>query len=365
MRTLSYRKHSTTKRGIADRPAARSTAIATAVAAACLLAATGTVAASATTTAPLSTTGVTAAGDAYTVSSRPALNTGGALKVVAGTPTDGTKVGYTRFAAGPLPAESRSQLVVTVMSGTGGTLAVHATGGAWAEGTITARNAPAPGTLLGKATVPATSTPVKVRVDLGAYSRTDGVYNFALVRQGTAGGVIRLASSEAGATNAPRLKSVAPTTSTSPTSPSCSVSVKLVPSCGAWFGVGATPLYGESYDQAMVDFERTAQRPMDIAHYYTKGQDYLWPTKGMMARATEPGRNRILFLNWKPTGLTWRQVANGAADGYLTRVAAHIKATHPRPFFLSLNAEMEDEVDTTAGSGQTAADFRDFYRHVV
>ncbi|MDP9394467.1 MAG: hypothetical protein M3Q27_09570, partial [Actinomycetota bacterium] len=43
----------------------------------------------------------------------------------------------------------------------------------------------------------------------------------------------------------------------------------------------------------------------------------------------------------------------------------NIKATHPRPFFLSLNAEMEDEVDTTAGSGQTAADFRDFYRHVV
>ncbi len=396
------------------------TGIAAVSATACLLAATGSVAASAATTTrtPLSTTGVTAAGDAYTVETMPNMNTGGALKLVTGTPTDGEKTSYVEFNAGPLATGSRAQLVVDVPSANGGTLAVYATSASWSESTITAANAPANGTLLGKATVPTTSTPVKVTVDLGTYSRTDGVYSFVLVRQGTVGGVFRMSSTEAGTAVAPRLKATAPTTSPSPTptattaspsptptkvspsptptattaspsptptattaspsptptstttspapvTPACAVSAKLVPSCGAWFGVGAVPLNGETFDQALVDFETAAQRPMDIAHYYTKGQNYVWPTKGMMLRATEPGKNRILFVNWRPDGLTWAQVADGAADAYLVKLAAHIKATHPRPFFLSLNAEMEDEVNETAGSGQTAADFRDYYRHVI
>ncbi|HEY8293729.1 MAG TPA: hypothetical protein VIG41_00200, partial [Micrococcaceae bacterium] len=50
---------------------------------------------------------------------------------------------------------------------------------------------------------------------------------------------------------------------------------------------------------------------------------------------------------------------------YLLSLAAHLKQTLDKPFFLSLNAEMEDEVDPTAGSGRTPADFRDFYRHVA
>ena len=114
----------------------------------------------------------------------------------------------------------------------------------------------------------------------------------------------------------------------------------------------------------MLDFESTIGRTVDIAHYFQRGQDILFPSGGQMARAEEANRNRILFFNWRPT-MTWRQIADGAADGYLTRLGRHMAATHPDPFFLSLHAEMESEVNPTPGSGQTAADFRDFFRHTV
>lgn len=144
----------------------------------------------------------------------------------------------------------------------------------------------------------------------------------------------------------------------------CYVTAKLVPTCGAWFGVGPNPHGNESYDRALTDFETRIQRTVDIAHYFTRGQSTLFPTRVMLDRANQPGRERLLFINWRPT-LTWRAIANGAADGYLRNLADHIKAKYPDPFFLSLHAEMEAEVNPTPGSGMTAADFRDFFRHTV
>lgn len=144
----------------------------------------------------------------------------------------------------------------------------------------------------------------------------------------------------------------------------CAVSDKLVPGCGAWFGVAASPHGNESYDQAMVNFEERIGRTVDIARYYVRAQDTLFPTPLMLDRAHEPGRERVLSINWRPT-LTWRAIADGAADGYLEDLAEHIKDVYPDPFFLSLHAEMEAEVNATPGSGMTAADFRDFFRHTV
>ncbi len=84
----------------------------------------------------------------------------------------------------------------------------------------------------------------------------------------------------------------------------------------------------------------------------------------MVSRSNEPGRERLLLINWKPT-LTWLAVANGYADSYLRSVAARIEAAYDRPFFLTLHAEMESDVNPTPGSGMTALDFRAFFRHTV
>ncbi len=144
----------------------------------------------------------------------------------------------------------------------------------------------------------------------------------------------------------------------------CVVTKKLVPECGAWFGVGPNPQGNESYDRALTDFEARIGRTVDISHYFTRGQSTMFPTSVMRNRANEPGRERLLLINWRPT-LTWRAIANGAADGYLENLADHIQDVYPDPFFLSLHAEMEAEVNPASGSGMTAADFRDFFRHTV
>ena len=75
---------------------------------------------------------------------------------------------------------------------------------------------------------------------------------------------------------------------------------------------------------------------------------------------------RILLLNWKPDiGRSWASVAAGSMDGQIDRLAAHIKATFPEKFFMVIHHEPEEEVRPAAGSGYTADDFRNMFRHVV
>ncbi len=314
----------------------------------------------ATVAGDLNRTGVTAADDAYTVDSLPGRETGDFLKIAVGTANGDRKRGYLRFLAGPAPEGSTVELVLDVIGGDGGLIEVRQTATDWQEETLTAGNAPSLGVVLGSARAPVGDG--RVVVKLGTHNRTGGVWSFALVRNATTTGIVRFSSEEDDAGGDPLLR-VADSASTP--SPECKVSRKLVPSCGAWFGVSAVPLGNETYEDAFDDFERQAQRPMDIVHYYATGQRTMFPTREMRARANEPGRNRLLFVNWRPIGLTWRQVANGAADDYLRDLATHIRTTFPEPFFLSINAEMEDEVRTDPDSGKTASDFRAFFRHVV
>jgi Carbohydrate binding domain len=154
------------------------------------------------------------------------------------------------------------------------------------------------------------------------------------------------------------------TTSPAPTS-GCQVNAILVPSCGAWWGVAPNPLNGESWDQALVNFESTMGRTAGIAHYYHRGTQ-LFPTTKEIARARETGKRRLLLENWRPeNGYSWAQVAAGANDALIDQEAAYIKANFRERFFLALHGEPEDEVIATSGSGYTAADFRAMFRHVI
>ncbi|MCI0687601.1 MAG: hypothetical protein L0Y54_10245 [Sporichthyaceae bacterium] len=341
--------------------------------------------------------------DGYTNTARPAPHDWNATEVRVGGQSNARHVGYLKFDLGQLPERHAPQLELNV-TGDAGELEFYATEIGWNERTLSEKTAPARTGLL--ATAQVGSGKQRIVVEFPELLGEQGIYSFAVVRRAKTG-TTELASSESGAKTTPRLRVVTPNTPTPGTDPDqpialpnpsipptisetnrpnpnpspsttppgeptrsgssgpCSISDKLVPSCGVWWGVAGNPIGGESYDQAMVDVEAELQRPADIAHYYHRGQGVLFPTAGEMNRAFEPGRNRILFINWRPTGLTWRAVADGAADGFLVRLAQHIKSTHPDPFFLSLNAEMEDEVNQTSGSGQTASDFRAFFRHVV
>jgi hypothetical protein len=344
-------------------------------------------------------TGAMPIDDGYTNSARPAPHDWDGAKISVGAESGARHVGYLRFDIGRLPDYKVPRLELSV-DGDAGTLEFYATDVQWSERTLGVASAPARNGLL--SAIKIRSGHQRVVVDFPELLGEHGIYSFAVVRRETVGAT-KLSSAESGAATTPRLWVVPPnaepppgteqpiaitepTPSIPPTisatqrpnpspSPStsqptvsggpCSVSAKLVPSCGVWWGLAAYPMGSESFDQAIVDVEQLLERPADIAHYYHRGQAVMFPTSGEMRRVDETGRNRILFLNWRPEGLTWRAVADGAADGFLDRLAHHIRTTHPEPFFLSLNAEFEDEIDQTAGSGHTAADFRAFFRHTV
>ncbi|MFB9837035.1 glycosyl hydrolase [Actinoallomurus acaciae] len=145
----------------------------------------------------------------------------------------------------------------------------------------------------------------------------------------------------------------------------CTVSGKLVPSCGAWWGV--TPEVGARQDPTSVvhQFEQQIGRSVDIYHGYHSGSQ-LFPTAQEIALTREKGARRMLVLNWKPdTGKTWRQVANGAADAQIAREASYLKANFTKKFWLVIHHEPEEEVKTRPDSGYTAADYRAMFQHVV
>lgn len=146
----------------------------------------------------------------------------------------------------------------------------------------------------------------------------------------------------------------------------CTVSAKLVPSCGAWWGV--TPAIGTRQDPRDVvrEYERRAGRTVDLVHTYHQGSQ-LFPTPAEIALTRGSGdHRRMLVLNWKPdVGKTWRQVADGAVDGQIAREAAYLKTHFTKKFWLVIHHEPEEEVRTDAKSGHTADDYRAMFQHVV
>ncbi|MGI8628129.1 MAG: glycoside hydrolase family 26 protein [Geodermatophilaceae bacterium] len=139
----------------------------------------------------------------------------------------------------------------------------------------------------------------------------------------------------------------------------------LVPTCGAWLGVAPGAFSPAPKELALVDFEQKIGASVDIFHAYHTAED-LFPTPAEIALARRPGQRRLLLLNWKPEGdNTWRQVAAGAADDVIDREAAYLQTAYSDPFFLVIHHEPEDEVDPRPGSGFTATDYGQMYRHVV
>jgi beta-mannanase len=114
----------------------------------------------------------------------------------------------------------------------------------------------------------------------------------------------------------------------------------------------------------MREFEQKSGRNHQIYHAYHRGKE-LFPTPMEVTLAREPGQERLLFLNWKPTGMSWARIASGEYDPVIDRLAAHIVRTFPEPFYLTIHHEPENDVNAQSGSGNTARDYAAMYRHVV
>jgi hypothetical protein len=355
---------------------------------------------------------VQASADTYVSYGAPSNLRGTSTRLTAGSKPGDEKVIYLRFGVG-VPAGttiSKARLLLTRDEHhLAGDVTVRTVSSAdWDENTLTARNAPKVGDALDTMTTGRDTT--QVNLDVTAAIVKSGTYSLAVTAAmpadvarfrsrefGSSGPVLQLSLTGRPApgplptgSTAPTIgpitpsptKPTAPPTSTPPSSsapaptapapptgpggrPSCGVSAKLVPDCGRWWGVVPRAFSGDQNSNGLRINEAAAQRQFDVFHAYHVN-DQLFPTADERSIALEPGRNRLLYLNWKPaTDLTWRQVANGGADARIDREAANIKATYPYKFFMTIWHEPENDVNATPGSGKTAADFAAMFRHTV
>jgi len=324
----------------------------------------GNTAAQAATTQVVS---VHAAGDAYTSTARPSFNDGSITRLVAGTLNGDRMVTFLRFTVGALPTGTvAKQATLTLtrdehhLPGTVKLLKVADT--TWSESTLTLRNAPALGAVV--ASVTPASDAAGVTFDVSSVVTKAGTYSFAVTDSAT-DDVARFRSDEYG-TDRPTLKvTVAPAPVSAPATPVCTVNTKLVPSCNILWGAAAGGFTATPRDQALKDWEAKTGRTASIFHTYHVG-DELFPTADEIAMASDPTRPRLLFTNWKvAAGTTWAAVAAGKQDARIDRLAAYLKANYTGKFFMAVHHEPENDVNPTAGSGMTAKDYANMYRHTV
>ncbi|MFF0867254.1 glycoside hydrolase family 26 protein [Nonomuraea sp. NPDC003560] len=147
--------------------------------------------------------------------------------------------------------------------------------------------------------------------------------------------------------------------------PSCAVTARLIPSCGAWWGVAPEVFTGAPVAEALRGAESRMGAGADVLHVYHRGSE-LFPTPQEIGLARDPGRPRLLMINWKPSlDRTWADIADGALDRRIDRLADHLRRTFPERFFLTLHHEPENDVDARSGSGMQAGDYAAMFRHVV
>ena len=127
---------------------------------------------------------------------------------------------------------------------------------------------------------------------------------------------------------------------------------KLVPSCGAWFGIASTP-----QTQPQLNYlEGLVNRKFDIVYNFHKIGDVL-PTPSEKAIVRD---GRMLHVNIETKTFSWAQVASGAADAQLTQQARGLQSLGVPVY---INFDHEPDAGKKAVRG-TPADFVAAYRHV-
>jgi Glycosyl hydrolase family 26 len=244
----------------------------------------------------------------------------------------------------------------------------------WSEDSMTSTDAPTVGPVVASATLKPAASVLHFTVS-SALAGT-GEIAFALTAAPAEWSRVFASKEARGPAGGPRLTVVrvggpTPPPTGPPTSPpptgNCTVNEKLVPSCGVMLGVAPAAHTGTDPADALTAFESQVQHGQDIYHSYHRGVSSMFPNAEEISIANQPGHNRALFINWRPQVASWASVAAGnpTVDAYLDKLATYIKSHFTRPFFFTVQHEPENDVVETPGSGYTAADFAQMYRHVI
>jgi hypothetical protein len=165
--------------------------------------------------------------------------------------------------------------------------------------------------------------------------------------------------------------SVVATTTTAPAPPACSVNSKLVPSCGALWGIynpigsisGAT-----NWTTAITSMESKVGRRFDLVKRYhdfsNTGSSGAFPDSHERTLASG---GRIPFLSWVSTNYStgadfrWADIAAGRYDASVIDPVARRLKTYGGKVFLDFDHEMDGRIRVNDG---TPADYVRAYRHI-
>jgi hypothetical protein len=148
-----------------------------------------------------------------------------------------------------------------------------------------------------------------------------------------------------------------------------SVSVDLVPSCGAWLGMyprtDAAGARTGDLQTNLASLEQRAGRKFDVVTRYHGWGDQLpdatdnaWRDSGHLLLVDLRARDFQTNAQVK-----WADIASGKQDAYLSQVAAGLKAYGAKVFF-SFNQEPEKELEQGTGVAGSAQDYVAAYKHI-
>ncbi|MFD9948905.1 glycoside hydrolase family 26 protein [Nonomuraea sp. NPDC059023] len=168
-------------------------------------------------------------------------------------------------------------------------------------------------------------------------------------------------------TAAPSTAPAVPSTS-APASPAstCAAGDKLVPPCGAYWGMYIAPPGNRTpVGQAVGNMESQLGRKLDIVFSY---HDMSTGPNGTFMREDEValGRDRILLLSWEAKiwgsperTLLWRDIASGTMDASVIDKQAQRIKKYGKPVMIGFDGEMDRR--TTSG---TPKEYVAAYRHI-
>ncbi|KAB2344036.1 glycosyl hydrolase [Actinomadura rudentiformis] len=124
----------------------------------------------------------------------------------------------------------------------------------------------------------------------------------------------------------------------------CGVNSKLVPSCGAFWGMYSVK--GRTLTTSITDLEKRFGRRFDIVLRF---HDFSNDPPGRFPDASEQelGRSRLLFFAWESksyksrTSYKWRDVAAGRYDSSIIVPAARRVRAYGKKVFMSFDPEMD------------------------
>jgi hypothetical protein len=144
---------------------------------------------------------------------------------------------------------------------------------------------------------------------------------------------------------------------------SCAVSAKLVPSCGAWWGMYVPVASDSELTGAVGSEERFLGRRLGIIERYhdmSAGPDGIFPDPAERQLA----RDHLLLFSWAPnvwssgTWYPWRMVASGALDRSVIEPEARRLRAFGHTVFLTFAAEPDHVVPREGSPAQFVAAWR-------